>query len=148
MRMLEGKAAELYVDSIERRGSQLDQVEPVVRGIVDEVRQHGDGALRRYGCEFDGLGEREKLRVSEAEMRAAWKSTPAALRSALEAATRDIRRFSEWQKPRGWTRSAGGVSLGQLVRPLASVGCYVPGGRFPGRMAEHHSLQRTHVGCP
>jgi histidinol dehydrogenase len=53
------------------------------------------------------------------------------LRSALEAAAKDIRRFSQWQKPREWTRSAGGVSLGQLVRPLASVGCYVPGGRFP-----------------
>ena len=131
MRMLEGKAAEIYVGSVERRGSQLDKVEPLVRGMVDDVREHGDVALRRYGREFDGLGERETLRVSEAEMRAAWKSTPAELRSALETAAKAIRRFSEWQKPREWTRSADGVSLGQLVRPLESVGCYVPGGRFP-----------------
>lgn len=131
MRMLEGKAAEIYVGSIERRSSQLDKVEPVVRGIIEDVREHGDVALRRYGCEFDGLGAKEKLRVSEAEMRVARKSIPAELRRALEAATKDIRRFCEWQKPREWTRSADGVSLGQLVRPLSSVGCYVPGGRFP-----------------
>jgi histidinol dehydrogenase len=131
MRMLEGKAAETYVGSVEQRSSRLDQVEPVVRGIVEDVRQHGDVALRRYACEFDGLGGREKLRVSEAEMGAAWKSTPAELRSALEVATKNIRRFCEWQKPREWTRSTDGVSLGQLVRPLSSVGCYVPGGRFP-----------------
>ena len=131
MRMLEGKAAEIYVASVERRSSQLDKVEPVVRGIIGDIREHGDVALRRYGCKFDGLGEGEKLRVSEAEMRAARKSLPAELRGALEAATKDIRRFCGWQKPREWTRSADGVSLGQLVRPLSSVGCYVPGGRFP-----------------
>ena len=131
MRILEGKAAETYVGSVERRSSRLDQVEPVVRRIVASVRQYGDGALRRYGYRFDGLGKSETLRVSEAEMRAAWKSAPAELRSGLEVATKNIRRFCEWQKPREWTRSADGVSLGQLVRPLASVGCYVPGGRFP-----------------
>ena len=131
MRMLEGKAAEIYVGSIERRSSQLDKVEPVVRGIIEDVRQHGEVALRRYGREFDGLGESEKLRVSEAEMRAAWRSIPAELRRALAAATKGIRRFCEWQKPREWTRSADGICLGQLVRPLSSVGCYVPGGRFP-----------------
>jgi len=131
MRMLEGKAAEIYVGSVERRSAKLDKVEPVVRGIVADVRQHGDVALRRYACEFDRLRARERMRVSEAELEAAWKNTPAELRRALEVAAKDIRRFSEWQKPREWTRSADGVSLGQLVRPLASVGCYVPGGRFP-----------------
>ena len=131
MRMLEGKAAEAYVGSVERRSSRLDKVEPVVRGIIEEVRQHGDVALRRYGCEFDGLGKTEKLRVSEAEMGAARNRIPAELRRALEAATKGIRRFCEWQKPQEWTRSADGVSLGQLVRPLSSAGCYVPGGRFP-----------------
>lgn len=131
MRMLEGKAAEIYVGSVERRSAQLDKVEPIVRGIVADVRQHGDRALRRYACEFDGLGTRGRLRVSEAEIEAAWKSTPAELRRALEVAASDIRRFSEWQKPREWRRSADGICLGQLVRPLASVGCYVPGGRFP-----------------
>jgi histidinol dehydrogenase len=46
-------------------------------------------------------------------------------------AERNIRRFCEWQKPKEWRRSADGATLGQLVRPLDSAGCYVPGGRFP-----------------
>jgi histidinol dehydrogenase len=46
-------------------------------------------------------------------------------------AAQNIRRFCEWQKPSSWMRNRGGISLGQLVRPLESVGCYVPGGRYP-----------------
>jgi histidinol dehydrogenase len=53
------------------------------------------------------------------------------LRKALQVAGKNIRQFCEWQKPKQWTRSSGGISLGQLVRPLDSCGCYVPGGRFP-----------------
>ncbi len=64
-------------------------------------------------------------------MKAAWKRAPVSLRSALQTAAKNIRQFCEWQKAKQWTKSRGGISLGQLVRPLDSVGCYVPGGRFP-----------------
>jgi histidinol dehydrogenase len=49
----------------------------------------------------------------------------------LQKAAKNIRQLCEWQKPTDWTKSRNGISLGQLVRPLDSVGCYVPGGRFP-----------------
>jgi histidinol dehydrogenase len=64
-------------------------------------------------------------------MTAAWGKVPAELRKALRQATQNIRRFCEWQKPAGWMRTHSGISLGQIVRPLESVGCYVPGGRYP-----------------
>jgi histidinol dehydrogenase len=64
-------------------------------------------------------------------MREAWRNASPKMRSALRAAEKNIRRFCEWQKPKSWTRSVDGSLLGQLVRPLDSVGCYVPGGRFP-----------------
>jgi histidinol dehydrogenase len=64
-------------------------------------------------------------------MRAAWRKAPAELRAALQTAEKNIREFSERQKPKEWTHSANGIALGQLVRPLDSAGCYVPGGRFP-----------------
>ena len=131
MRMLVGKAAEAYVCSLERRGSRLDEVEPAVRSIVQDVRRRGDQALLKYARKFDGLGPKENLRVGESEMRGAWKAAPAELRSALKTAAKNIRRFCEWQRPMEWTRRNGGISLGQAVRPLDSVGCYVPGGRFP-----------------
>ena len=64
-------------------------------------------------------------------MAASWKSLTPVLRSSLRQAARNIRQFCEWQKLRSGTRSADSRSLGQLVRPLESVGCYVPGGRYP-----------------
>ena len=131
MRVLQRKAAEDYVRSLEQRGSRLEEIEPAVRKIVDEVRREGDRALLKFAREFDGLGAEQKLRVEESELRAAWKSAPRTLRSALKVAEKNIRRFCQWQKPKEWRRSADGASLGQLVRPLDSVGCYVPGGRFP-----------------
>jgi histidinol dehydrogenase len=131
VRMLEGKAAEKYVQSLERRGSRLDEVGPTVKKFVEDVRRGGDRALLKYARQFDGLAAKQRLRVSEGEMKQAWKNASPNLRSALRAAAKNIRRFCEWQKPKAWTRSVDGASLGQVVRPLDSVGCYVPGGRFP-----------------
>ncbi|HXU17840.1 MAG TPA: histidinol dehydrogenase [Terriglobales bacterium] len=131
MRILQGKAADRYVRALERRGSQLDTIEPVVRKIVEDVRQNGDRALLKYACRFDGFKPGLSLRVSESELREAWKAAPKQLRSALRLAEKNIRRFAQWQKPKPWRRAREGAVVGQLVRPLDSAGCYVPGGRFP-----------------
>ena len=131
MRILQGKSAEDYVRSLEQRDSRLDEIEPAVRKIIDDVRNSGDPALLRYACKFDGLGAKQKLQVAPSELRAAWKAAPKELRAALQVAEKNIRQFCEWQKPQEWQRSADGSTLGQLVRPLDSAGCYVPGGRFP-----------------
>lgn len=131
MRILEGRTADNYVRKVERRGQRLDELEPRVRRIVQSVRRNGDKALRRYAERWDGLGPGDALRVSEDEMQAALKSSSRELRSALETAASNIRSFCAWQKPREWVREKSGRKLGQLVRPLSSVGCYVPGGRYP-----------------
>jgi len=131
MRMLEGKAADAYVADLETRGSRLDDVEPAVRRIIEDVRHDGDRALLKYAHEFDRLEPNQNLRVSDSELKDAGKCAPASLKTALSIAAKNIRQFCEWQKPKEWTRSRDGISLGQLARPLDSVGCYVPGGRFP-----------------
>jgi histidinol dehydrogenase len=131
IRPLEGAAAEAYVKELERRGSRLENVEPVVCGMIEDVRTNGDRALLDYARQFDGLEPDQKLQVNESELKDAWKQAPAKLKSALRTASSNIRQFCEWQKPKTWTRSRNGVTVGQLVRPLDSVGCYVPGGRFP-----------------
>jgi histidinol dehydrogenase len=131
MRILKDKAAEAYVRSLERRGSRLDEIEPAVRKIVEDVRHNGDRALLKYARKFDGLGAKQGLRAAESDLRTAWQAAPKELRAALQVAEKNIRRFCEWQKPKEWRRSANGATLGQLVRPLDSAGCYVPGGRFP-----------------
>jgi histidinol dehydrogenase len=64
-------------------------------------------------------------------MRDALRQIPEELRNSLQVALRNIRQFCEWQKPKSWMRNRSGISVGQVVRPLDAVGCYVPGGRYP-----------------
>jgi histidinol dehydrogenase len=131
MRILEGPAAVRYVRKLERRGQKLNMLEPQVRRIVRPVRQDGDRALRRYAERWDGLRPGEPLRVPEDEIQAALTTASRELRTALNQTAANIRSFCEWQKPEEWERVKQGRTLGQLVRPLGSVGCYVPGGRYP-----------------
>lgn len=131
MRTLSGRAAAGLVDRLAARGTDLARVEPRIRRIVEDVRRSGERALRRYSEKWDKLSRDQPLRVPQQEITAAWKSLSPELRNSLEYAAKNIRRFCEWQKPRSWMRARAGMSLGQIIRPLESVGCYVPGGRYP-----------------
>jgi histidinol dehydrogenase len=127
------QAAAQTLAALERRGgAALDAVLPAVKRIVTDVRKRGDRALLRYAAEFDGLAGPEALRVTQREMAAAWKALDPALRNALSAAAAQIREFARRQMPKSWNASpVKGLTTGQLVRPLGSVGCYVPSGRHP-----------------
>jgi histidinol dehydrogenase len=115
-----------------RGGAALDSVRPAVKRIVGDVQKHGDRALLRYAAKFDGLANPGNLRVSAEEMAAAWNETDPALRDALSTAAKQIRAFAQRQLPASWSHSpVAGLTTGQLVRPLSSVGCYVPSGRHP-----------------
>jgi histidinol dehydrogenase len=131
MRILSGAAAAASVRRMAARGSRYAEIEPGVRRIVADVRRRGDRAVRKYAEQWDGLPSREPLRVAEEEIKAAWKSAAPQLKASLRTAAANIRRFCEWQKPMEWTRTRNGITVGQIVRPLDSVGCYVPGGRYP-----------------
>ena len=133
MRILEGLARDRFVRAVEERGAHdLAEVEPAARRIVSNVRRKGDSALRRYAQRWDGLGSSETLRVPEADLHEAWQRTPPELQDAIAQAAVNIRTYCEWQKPEEWRREIQpGVSVGQLVRPIEAVGCYVPGGRYP-----------------
>jgi histidinol dehydrogenase len=127
------KQAGVILAALESRGgSALDSVLPAVKRIVSNVRKRGDRALLGYAAQFDGLQDAASVRVTEEEMAAAWEAIPAALRDALSTAAAQIRRFAQRQVPASWNESpVVGLTTGQLVRPLASVGCYVPSGRHP-----------------
>jgi histidinol dehydrogenase len=119
------------VSQLERRASRLDEVEPAVRKIVTAVRNGGDKALIRYATLWDSLSKGRPLGVSAEEIERAWTTTPVETRDALKQAAVRIRRFARWQLPLSWKKNISGGELGQIVRPLDSVGCYVPGGRYP-----------------
>jgi histidinol dehydrogenase len=133
MRILEGPARNRFVRALEQRAAtNLADVEPVVRRVVHNVRKNGDRALRRYAARWDNLGKNEPFRVPEQDLLRAWQQTPSQLQDAIRQAAANIRRYCEWQKPQEWQREIqSGVCVGQLIRPIESVGCYVPGGRYP-----------------
>lgn len=133
MRVLNGRKAEMYVRTLEQRGAtDLDRVEKQVGRIVADVRKNGDRSLRAYAEKWDGLKNRQSLRVSAAEMEQAWSSVSNEFKQALKTAATNIRQYCEWQKPLPWRNDvAPGIQVGQVVRPLQSAGCYVPGGRYP-----------------
>ena len=130
MRTLRGPAAEETVGRLAGRAHTVRREEGKVRKIIAHVSRERDHALRNYARKWDELGTKP-LRVTLAEMRAASKSVSSELMSSIRLAANNIRRFAERQKPVEWKRTTNGLTLGQLVRPLESVGCYVPGGRHP-----------------
>ncbi|HEY1901919.1 MAG TPA: histidinol dehydrogenase [Terracidiphilus sp.] len=125
--------AEKMLAALEQRGgTALSSVLPAVSRIVAGVRKGGDRALHRYAAQFDGLKDTAALRIAPDEMFAAWDAFTPALRDALSTAAEQIRAFAINQLPASWSDSPiDGLITGQLVRPLGSVGCYVPSGRHP-----------------
>jgi len=130
MQSFQGREGARLVGKLAERGGSFTEYEADVRRIVDDVRRRGDRALRKYAKKWDALGSKT-LRVSAAELRHAGKQVSTGLLKAARQAAENIRDFAERQKPVEWIRTRNGVSVGQLVRPLDSVGCYVPGGRYP-----------------
>ena len=114
-----------------RRGARPDRAfERRVRAIVDRVQASGDRALLGFARRFDGV--RPPLEVTAEEMRSAAAQLDPAVRRAIRDAARNIARVAFQQIPRHLDLTVlPGVSVEQRVEPLARVGCYVPGGRFP-----------------
>jgi histidinol dehydrogenase len=111
-----------------------DEIDPAlsrrVAAIVADVRRGGDRALTAYAKRFDKLTG--ALEVTPDEIEAGAKLAPAGVRRAIRAAARNIRRVAKAQLPRGGRLTVSpGVTVEQRVLPLSSVGCYVPGGRYP-----------------
>ncbi len=110
-------------------------IEERVGDILADVQQRGDAAVLDYTARFDGVhaNSMTALELTQAELKAAFDSIPAAQREALQAAASRVRSYHEAQKKAGgesWSyRDEDGTLLGQKVTPLDRVGIYVPGGK-------------------
>jgi histidinol dehydrogenase len=104
----------------------------IAKRIVADVRRRGDTALLSWSNRFDSTKlSASKIWVSRAQMRRARQEVPREFLVALDHAARNIRMVAKRQKPQEWRFDVEpGVRVGQFVRPIESVGCYVPGGRF------------------
>ena len=109
----------------------MEEAEAVVRPILDAVEARGDAALAEYARRFDRL-EGDTVRIAPEAVRSAAEALTSDFREAVEIAGAQIRAYAERQLPKPWSEEVGdGVRLGQIVRPLDSIGAYIPGGRYP-----------------
>lgn len=130
MRILDTKRAAL-AEFARRSEDMFDEAAAdTVRDIVAAVRRDGDDALRALTERFDGV-RLASFQVPASEVAAAEAALPPALAAAIRLSAERIERFHRQQPSSGFLAQEAGGVLGQLVRPLSSVACYVPGGTAP-----------------
>lgn len=124
----------INIDSAEKgdiltRDIKLESgVEAIVADIIKNVKENGDNALKEYSAKFDGATI-ENLRVSQAEIDAAYENEDKALIETLEMAKANIWAFHEKQLRSGFEiKGNDGTVSGQKITPIEKVGIYVPGG--------------------
>ncbi|NET48500.1 MAG: histidinol dehydrogenase [Merismopedia sp. SIO2A8] len=105
--------------------------EAVVREVLQAVKTDGDQALLHYTKEFDQQQlTPDELRVSGAEMEAAYQHVPTPLLEAIRLACRNVEAFHRKRVPRSWVEfEPDDVILGKRYTPVDRAGLYVPGGR-------------------
>lgn len=120
-----------WAGMLERPHIDVSALRETVLGVLNDVREGGDEAVKKYEKKFDKV-ELESLAVSEEEMAEAEALVSGELKNALNAACENIKRFHASQKavcPRVETSS--GVTCWQKAVPIDKVGLYIPGGTAP-----------------
>src|SRR5277367_3406768 len=113
-----------------RKTLRLAEAEKVVAPIIEDVRRNGDAALFEYARKFDRL-ERNDVRVPRAEWESARERVSSGFLTAMECASGNIRAYARMQLPQETLVTLpDGRRLGQIVRPLESMGAYIPAGRY------------------
>lgn len=108
-------------------------VESTVKAVLEAVRQEGDAAVRRYSREFDKL-DIEAFEISAGERIAALDGLDKQTRADTEFAIERVRAFAEAQRKTLLPleiEALPGLHLGHRIIPIARIGAYVPGGRYP-----------------
>ena len=141
-----------------RRRSHDAAAEKAASRILADIRRRGDAALFHWAWKLDGLRLTPRtIWIGRKELRAARREVTRDLLRAIEHAARNVRRVAEQQRPRSWTITVEpGVRVGQRVTPLGTIGCYLPGGRFPlfstllmtAIPAQVAGVKRIVVACP
>jgi sulfopropanediol 3-dehydrogenase len=124
-----------------------DQVSETVRGILADLEARGDQAVRDHSEKFDGWNP-PSFRLGQAEIDALVASLPQQTIDDITFAQTQIRNFAQAQKDALKDleiKTLPGVTLGHKHIPVASVGCYVPGGRYPMVASAHMSIVTAKV---
>jgi sulfopropanediol 3-dehydrogenase len=133
--------------SVEERAAEDARVRQVVEAALEDIGRRGDAAVREMSIRFDQW-EREDFRLSEAEIRDCLDQVSAQDLEDIRFAQAQIRTFAEVQRAALQdveVETLPGVVLGHRNIPVASIGSYVPGGKYPMVASAHMSVVTAKV---
>ena len=132
---------------LDERAEDDAKVRTIVEGILADIAKRGDTAVRELSEKFDGY-KPEKFRLSEQEIEAALSKVSKRDLNDIRFAHNQVRNFAEHQKAALQdieVETLPGVILGHKNIPVNSVGCYVPGGKYPMVASAHMSVVTAKV---
>lgn len=132
---------------VEQKGQIDSQVRTTVEGILADIEQRGDLAVREYSQKFDNWAP-DSLRLSQAQIDECIASLPAQAIEDIRFAQAQIKRFAQVQllsMRDVEVETLPGVVLGHKNIPMNSVGCYVPGGKYPLLASAHMGVLTAKV---
>ena len=124
------------------------KVRETVEGILADIAARGDAAVRELSVKFDKLGPRRLPADRRARSRPASSSSRRATSTTSSFAQAQVRNFAQIQRRRLQdieVETLPGVVLGHKNIPVNSVGCYVPGGKYPLLASAHMSVVTAKV---
>ena len=131
MKVIKYPAKEEWSEIVKRPHLDVSQLNATVQGVLDDVKNHGDEAVKRYEEKFDHA-HLDSLAVTEAEIEEAEKTVSQELKDALHLAHHNIAEFHHSQKFDGVkVETCPGVTCWQKSVAIEKVGLYIPGGTAP-----------------
>jgi sulfopropanediol 3-dehydrogenase len=133
--------------SAQAKASNQAQVRATVEGILADIEQRGDAAVREYSEKFDNWAP-QSMRLTQEQIDACIASLPRQTLDDIRFAQDQIRRFAQTQKDSMHdveVETLPGVVLGHRNIPVNSVGCYIPGGKYPLIASAHMSVLTAKV---
>lgn len=133
--------------SAQEKEEQNQKVREIVEGIISNIEQNGDNAVREYSEQFDKWSP-ESFRLTREEIDACYKELDAQLIEDIKWAQTQVRNFAQIQRDSMKdveVETLPGVVLGHKHIPMESVGCYVPGGKYPLLASAHMSVLTAKV---
>lgn len=125
---LSNKCIDGFVKNLKKRNNTVD-VRRNVEDIIEDVKENGNNALRKYTLKFDKVDLKDFL-VSEEEINSAYNKCDKSILEILEESKSNITKYHEKQKKTGYLYQRElGIYMGQRIIPVESAGVYVPGGK-------------------
>ncbi|MEC7674582.1 MAG: histidinol dehydrogenase, partial [Pseudomonadota bacterium] len=133
--------------SVEARREENDKVRQIVETALEDITARGDDAVREMSIQFDGW-ERDDFRLSQDEIDACIATLSDQDIHDIKFAQEQVRNFARHQRAALQdieVETLPGVILGHKNIPVNSVGCYVPGGKYPLLASAHMSVVTAKV---